>query len=668
MDRKDRAQLEASIVPLQSLIRGYLLRMKHAERLLDALETKDQPLGDEQDVDAEQHEDAEEVFRPEMDNDDSNSRDQFYDDLEDYLEVSGSEIERQPVIDGRQIELWDLFSVVTQQDSAAEDRDWNKVAQRLGFDCRQSSGCAEDLREYYNLNLADFEEVIGSYDDQDGTATAEDELVPHDDEDQTLPQTSNAVTAPKEPSPAPLSPPHRSSSPIAGLKRSFQQSNGLHSELGYPSDEPSKRRRRDCGKEIPATPEHKLGLIGSSSLALTQDFSPPLKPREAAAGPDDLYSANDAEDFLDNGIHNIQGADGLPTLTPPEKKTFFEPETQDFGIVMGGENGVRKSIENSNIGYMTDEDDYTPSQQLQSEFDAISSPARPVPNRAIDTSTTNRPPFVEPQPRSLRGQANKTQSYIPATTATNGSAQAAASHSIPSLKATKRSLPQQYQKQPAAPAVPRLPAQASSRNGISAPQLQPRSPVAARPTNVAPANGPDGPDSGIRRLGQPVTPTPTRAVPSSAQFQSPSRRVPTASASAPKPVRGQDEPRPIDFGEDYVDAQFEHFLALGYDTRQIGRALEVASLQRGPMTVALQSLHSGKGIPQDAPGVWTDDDDEKLRKVRDYDGRQKMGGSGGDLREKARVERYRKFLLMKHNAWMGHRLAFMDVMDKGPGA
>ncbi|KAL1881202.1 hypothetical protein Daus18300_001053 [Diaporthe australafricana] len=668
VDRRNPAQLEASVVPLQSLIRGYLLRMKHAERLLDALETKDQQLGDEQDEDPEQHEDAEEAFRPEVDGDESSSRDQFYDDLQDYLEVSGAEIERQPVVDGRQIKLWDLFSVVTKQDCAAEDRDWKKVAQRLGFDWAESSGCAEDLREYYNHNLADFEEVIGSYDNPDDTARDEDEPVPHGNDDQMLSQTTDAVVAPKEPSPAPLSPVYRSSSPVAGLKRSFQQSNGSHSDLGYPSDGPSKRRRRDCGKAIPPTPEHKLGLTGSSSRALPQDFSSPLQPQEAAAGPDDLYSANDAEDFLDNGMHNDEGADDLPALAPPERKTFFEPETQDFGFVMGGENDVRQSIENSNIGYMTEEDDNTPSQQLQSEFYAISSPARPVTNRAIDPATTNRPPLVEPRRRSPRGLANKTRPSISATTTTNGSAQAAENHSVPTLKAAKRALPQQYQKQPAAPAVARLPAEASKRNGIAAPQLQLRSPVAARPTIIAPANRPDGPDSSIRKSRQPVTPTPTRAVQSSAQLQTPSRRVPTASAPAPKPAQGQNKTPPMDFGEDYVDAQFEHFLALGYDTRQIGRALEVASLQRGPMTVALQSLHSGKGIPQDAPGVWTDDDDEKLRKVRDHDRRQKMGGSGGDLREKARVDRYRKFLLMKHNAWMGHRLAFMDVMDKGSDA
>ncbi|KAI3394441.1 hypothetical protein diail_2691, partial [Diaporthe ilicicola] len=648
--RRNRVQLEASIVPLQSLIRGYLLRMKHAERILDALETKDHPPEDEEDEDAEQYEDAEEDLHPEMDGDDLSSRDQFYDDLQVYLEVSGAEIERQPIIDGRQVELWDLFSVVTQQDCAVEDRDWKKVARRLGFDWTGLSRCAEDLREYYNHNLADFEEAIGSYDNQDDTARDESEPVPHDDEDQMLPATSDAVTAPKDPSPAPLSPPNRSSSSAAGLKRSFQQSNDPQSELGYPSDGPSKRQRRDRGKAIPPTPEHQLRSTGgSSSRALTQDFSSPVKPRGAAAVPSGVYSAEDAEDFLDNGINDIQGTDDLPALAPPKKKPFLEPETQDFGFVMGNDNDVRPSIESSDIGHMTDEDedDNTPSQQLQSEFDAISSPARPIPNRANVTAAPKRPPFVEPRPRSLRGPAEKTHTSVSATPATNGPARAAAYHSIPSLNATKRLLPQQYQKQPAA--------QSPKPNGIAAPQLQSRSPVVARPATVNPADKPASIDSVVRRPGQPVLSTPTRAVRSSAR----------ASAPVPNPVRGRDKAHIPDFGEEYVDAQFEHFRALGYEDVHIGRALEAASFQRGPMTVALQSLHSGKGIPRDAPGVWTDDDDEKLRKVRDYNRRKGAKDSGKDSREEARVEVYREFLLRKHNVWVDYRLAFMDMMDKG---
>ncbi|KAL2274363.1 hypothetical protein FJTKL_03280 [Diaporthe vaccinii] len=664
--RRDRAQLESSIVPLQSLMRGYLLRMRKSERLLDALEANAEPVEDDQIEDAEQYEDAREDLNPEVDGNDSSFRDQFYEDLQDYLEVSGAEIEGHPVVDGREVELWDLFSVVTRQDCAVEDRNWKEVAQRLGFDWTSSAGCVKDLKECYDRNLAEFEEAIGSYDDQDDTARGEEEQVSHDDEGQELPQTSDAVTAPKEPSPARLSPPYRSSSPVAGVKRSFQQSTDPQSELNYPSDGSGKRQRRDRGKTIPQTPDHKLGLVGgTSSRAAAQDFSSPLKSRGAATGRDGLYSVEDADDFLNNGMHDIQEIDDLPDISPPRKKRFVEPETQDFGVVVGGDD-IRRSIEENDIGYMTDEDDISPSQQLQSEFNAISSPAHPVPSRGNGTASASRPPFVEPKRRPPGRPAKGIHTSASGPATTNGSPKGGTAHNRTStLKATKRSLPQQYQAQPAVSAATHTPASAPIRNGIAAQPTQLRSPIVARPTIVARAHSPD---FAMRRPRQTVSATPTRPVQSSAQPRNLSRIPPTSSAPALDPARNKDKSPDPDFGEEYVDAQFEHFLALGYDTRHIGQAMEVASLQRGPMTVALQSLHAGKGLPQNAEGVWTDDDDVKLRRVRDYDRRQKSrassSGSGENSREKALVERYRSFLLTKHQSWFAYRLAFMNLMDK----
>lgn len=629
-------------------MRGYLLRMRKAEGLLDALEANAEPTEDDQIEDAAQYEDAQEDLTPEVDGNDSSLRDQFYEDLLDYLEVSGAQIERHPVVDGREVELWDLFSVATQQDCAIEDRDWKKVAQRLGFDWTSSAGCANDLKACYDRNLAEFEEAIGSCDDHD-TAGGEEEQVSHDDEAQGLPQTSDAVTAPKEPSGAPFSPPYRSSSPVAGVKRSFQQSTDPQSELGYPSDGSGKRRRRDRGKAIPQTPDHELGLArGSNSRAATQDFSSPLKSRGAATGRDPVYSVDDADNFLNNGMHDIQEMDDLPDLAPPRKKRFIEPETQDFGVFMGGEDVVRQSIEENNIGDMSDDDDISPSQQLQSEFDAISSPAPPVPIRGNGTASANRPPFVEPRPRPTGGLVKDAHTSASGTATAKGGV---AHNRTSTLKATKRSLPQQYQAQPTA--------SAPIQNAIAAPALQSRSPVVARPTIVAPAHSPDV----VIQKSRPTVP--------SAQTRQ-SMGPPTSSAPVPGPARNRDESPAPNFNEDYIDAQFEHFTALGYDPQHIGRAMEVTSMQRGPMTVALQSLQVGKGLPRNVEGVWTDEDDNKLREVRDYDKRQKArapsSGSSEDVTEKARVERYRAFLLKKHKSWCAHRQAFMDMMDDSMAA
>lgn len=645
-------------MPLQSLMRGYLLRMRNAEKLLDSLEANTEPLEEVQDEDAEQYEDAQEDFNPEVDGNDPSSRDQFYEDLQDYLDVSGAEIERHPVIDGREVELWDLFSVATQQDCAVEDRDWDKVAQRLGFDWTSSSACAKDLKECYDRNLADFEEAIGSYDDQDDITRAEDERVSLDDEEQGLPQTSDAVTAPKKPSPAPLSPVYRSPSPVAGVKRSFQQSNDPRSELSYPSDGSSKRRRRDKRKAIPQTPEHELGLAGgSSSRAALQDFSSPLRSRGVGARPDGVYSVDDADDFLNNGLQdNIQEIDDLPDLAPPRKKRFLEPETQDFGDAMGHDDDVRPSIEND-TGYITDDDDISPSQQLLSELDAVSSPARPVAVRSHGAVSANRPPFANPRPRLLGGPP-KTHTSASGIAAINGSTKGAAYNDTSRLKATKRSLPQQYQMQSAAPAAARPSTSAPNQNGI-----------VARPTVAAPAPTP-GPVT--QRSKQTVSVTPTRAVQLSAQLRNPSMGAATTSAEAADPAHSRYKAHAPDFGAEYVEAQFEHFMALGYDNARIARAMEATSVQRGPLTVALESLHSGNGLPQDAEGVWTDEDDRKLRKIIDYARRQEAGvpssGAGENTRERTQVARYRSSLLAKHRSFYAVRMAFMVMMDKGPTA
>lgn len=632
-------------MPLQSLLRGFLLRKRREEGFLDALEASVEPIEHDQNENTEQYEDAQEDLNSEVDGNDSSLRDQFYEDLQDYLEVSGAEIERHPVIDGREVELWDLFSVATQQDCAVEDRDWKKVAQRLGFDWTSSSRCAEDLKACYDRNLAEFEEAIGSY------------------EEQGLP-TSDAVTAPKEPSPVPLSPPYRSSSPVAGVKRSFQQSTDPQSELSYPSDGSGKRRRRDREKAIPQTPDHKLGLMGGSSRRpATQDFSSPLKSRGTAAGRKDVYSVDEADDFLNNGMHDTEEIDDLPDLPPPKKKRFIEPETQDFGVVMGGEDVVRQSIEGNNIDYLSDEDDISPSQQLQSEFDAISSPAPPVAIRGSGTASANRPPFVEPRPRPMGGPVEDAHTSASGTGTTNGSAKGGAARDRTSnLKATKRSLPQQYQTRPAASSAP-------TQNGIAAPLVQSRPPILARPTVMAPTYSPD---IISQRSRQTVPAKLTQAVQSSAQPRNSSMRPSTSSAPVPDTARNRDRSPTPDFGKEYIDAQYEHFEALGYNEVHIGRALEVSSMQRGPMTVVLQSLQVGKGVPGDVAGVWTDSDDEKVEKIRKYAREEKTRATSSGHRknakekakEKAEVEGNRAFLLKKHQLFFyATRLKFMEMTD-----
>lgn len=666
--RRDHAQLEASIVPLQSLVRGYLLRMRKEQELLDALEANAESLEPDHDEDAELYEDAQEDVNSKMDENNSSLKDQFYEDLRDYIDVSGAEIEIHPNIHGREIELWDLFFTATQQSCAAEDRDWNQVAKLLGFDWTKSAGCAKELEECYGRNLAEFEEAIGSYDDQDGTALAEDEQASSDDEVQVLVHTSDAVTAPKQLSTAPLSPAYRSSSPIAGVKRSFQHSKDPQSELSYPSDRSSKRRRRDRETAIPQTPEHKLRLGGgSSSRSAMQDFSSPLTSRGAAI-EHGMCSMDEADAFLNNGIHDTETMDQLPDPEPARKQRFIEPETQDFGHAMGSGNGVRQTIENDNNYCMTDDEDNSPSQQLQSEFEAFTSPPRPVPIRDNDAVSTNRLPAAQPSPRHRGGPTNKAHTFACGTGNDNGSAERAARNSTSSLNVTRRSLPQQYRTQQAVPTAARPPASAPVRNWIAASPLQSTSSLITRPTYVPPNH-----DSDVfsHQSEQKTRANSTRAVQSSAQQHNSLRRTPASSAPVPGPAHTGDRDDTAEFDEDYINAQFEHFQALGYETGHIASAMEAASLQRGPMTVVLQSLTAGKGIPQNEAGVWTDYDDEKLRKIAEYGRREQSGlawsGSAYSAGERARVDGYKNFLLKKHTPrYYARRLAFKAMLDSAP--
>lgn len=655
--RKDCARFETVVVPLQSLVRGYLVRMREAERLLQVSEAKDQLLQDDPDEedseqyeDAVQYEDDEQVENGEPGpgeggTDARSARDQFYSDLQDYIDISGAEVDREPVIDGRKIDLWELFKSATRQVGNAEERNWKEVAEELGFDWIKSARCLPKLWECYIQNLAEFEEAIKSYDNPEDEDQDEDQDEDGYEQQQQLeadlngtgsrPQTSDSVTAPKEPSAAPSSHIYRSSPPIAGVKRSFQQADFLPSDLSYPSDSSRKRRRLDKKTEIPPTPEEKLGLRkGLVGRRGDHDNSSPLKHASAAAQLFEVDSQADAEELLGGDMDDIEGEDELPEYPHPPKK-FVEPETQDFGFDVGGD-----------YGYTTDEDDVSPSQQLRTESDMINSPSRQNAAPTADWRTSGAS-----GPRPAQDPMIRPEKSNPRTTVISVTGVPSRPGGPVNGKATKRSLPHVYQK-PSSSAPGRSSGFASIRNG-----------TAGLAFAVPPPRAMNGATSraspGVRSTPIPATlpsPTPLRPSPG---------RAPAS--TAPALLQEQRDGSNLDSDPAVIDAQFAHFEALGYEKAHIGRALEAATFQRGPMTVALQSLHEGRGLPQKEPGVWTDDDDNKLQAIRAYDRRRGRGkliaGAGEDERQRTWIEMYRARLRAKHGRWMEPRMRFMDMMD-----
>ncbi|KAK7742354.1 hypothetical protein SLS53_004499 [Cytospora paraplurivora] len=656
--RRDVARFETLVVPLQSLVRGYLVRMREAEALLRTSDERDQLLKARADgEDEDRYEDAEEELEthsldPEGSYSDFRSaRDQFYDDLQIYVDVSGAEIDFEPVVEGRKIDLWDLFEAATRQDCSPEERNWKEVAECLGFDWVKSARCLPRLWECYLQNLAEFEEAIKSYDDPEGEGEDGDEDGNEDEvgqeeqehqipaaheEEESLPETSDATVAPRESLAAPSSHIYHSSPPIAGIKRSFRHADFVSSELGYPSDSSRKRRRTGQTEEIPPTPEDRLGLTSDPAAGHNRalvDLSP-LKSRGAVTAQ-----------FLG------EEADELPEHHREPNMRLAAPERRNSGFVIGGDSEVRKAVERGDYVYVSDEDkdededEISPSQQLQNESDAIDNPVRPSSSKHDAVSSTNRRLFAAPTSRLAANTAS-----IPAFNAVKAKGAAAGPSGLVNGRTTRRSLPQTYQKPPASASV--------------------------RVSGIPPTRTVQSATSRAK-YATPSTPTPARPSSSTIRLPPASKRLPPTS-TAPPPLP-QDKRRSVPdssaqsskFDNDpaFIDAQFAHFQALGYENAHIGRAMEAATFQRGPMTVALQSLHEGRGLPTREAGVWTDSDDERLKAVRDYDrrmekGKSTAGNDDDDQRLGVRNERLRARLMAKHGRWVEHRLQFMDMMDQ----
>ncbi|KAH8816099.1 TRF2-interacting telomeric protein/Rap1 C terminal domain-containing protein [Xylogone sp. PMI_703] len=65
--------------------------------------------------------------------------------------------------------------------------------------------------------------------------------------------------------------------------------------------------------------------------------------------------------------------------------------------------------------------------------------------------------------------------------------------------------------------------------------------------------------------------------------------------------------QPTEF-EEYID----RFVSLGYSQEIVMKALDATSMETGDVGVVMEALSSGKGIPKNMQGVWTEEDDAAL--------------------------------------------------------
>ncbi|CAJ2505574.1 Uu.00g129680.m01.CDS01 [Anthostomella pinea] len=285
---------------------------------------------------------------------------QFYRDYRLYLENADVHVTPWPSIRGRVVELWDLWRAVQSTKMLPEERDWQQIAENLGFNWIEWETVPDELRQCYQDNLAGFENTLLDFEDTDNEEEGQDD--------------DDAPAATEEPLP--------SSPPIPSLKRSFGAANNF-SDHSYPQS-PHKRRRLDRNGEVPSTPDEKNG---TSPLRPYSDLetTPTAKRSTVALYPDLETTPTANRSFVATGSMShfrephqpnagVQDDDDetrdelqeLPAM-PRTRKRIVEPETQDFGFDPETQRFAFDEAEEES------QMNITPSQQLQQESDARSS-------------------------------------------------------------------------------------------------------------------------------------------------------------------------------------------------------------------------------------------------------------------------------------------------------
>lgn len=665
---RDRANLEAAFVPLQSIMRGYLVRLREAERMAKALDGSNNT-AEANDVRRVENQEIEQEALQGSDKGsamvaqhDLNAKDQFYNDLEAYVEVSGATVDVRPVINGQAICLWDLFRLATQQECQPEERNWGRAVVELGFDGANIPVLAREVRHCYQQNLADFEEAIKAFDNDDG--------LEEDFEDgseaacdgalEDLLPTQDVPTAPKLPLVNPSSPVYQSSPPFVTSKRPRRQSELLTSDLNYPPDGSRKRRRLSKDVVIPPTPEQELDLSRNQlRRGIRQDKSSPLKSRGAAKDEIiELSSGEESDDFFDVEMEDIEGVDDLPRRVEPAPKKYAQPDTHDWHFDTENKQILRRSIE---------EDDPSPSQQLQLESDAYKSPER----HTSRTHVAVEPRASRPSTATVasRGAGNTSSRALKSdgALAQVGSSGARAFQAPVNGKVMKRTLPPQYQRKPVSTAPTIVPDFRSSRNTDSQQRPIFKFQNSVRPTgggSVHPA------DNSTLRAKPSTQYTPPGGLESSSK-----QPAVFPSSTSPESANGngiKNQGPSVTYDQAYVDAQIEHFQGLGYQEKHIAVAMQAATFQRGPMGVAVQSLAEGRGIPPDEAGIWTPQDDKYLRMIMEYDRLMEKGkqsaNAAAENQMKVKVWKARSKLDVKHSAeGVKLRVEFMKMLGAENG-
>ncbi|TQV97420.1 hypothetical protein V2A60_006828 [Cordyceps javanica] len=165
------------------------------------------------------------------------AKNRFYEDLQCFSELNEVTITPTQQVAGQLVDLWELSTAVSGQRLPAEEIDWLRVAEELGYEWTDVDAAVRALQLCFQENLAEFLTTMELMFDED----EDPEPTPH-----ASPAATTARNMPSSPMrQMPSSPPAR----FLPGKRSLD----ADSELDIPT--PAKRRRIHLPAEIPSTPE-----------------------------------------------------------------------------------------------------------------------------------------------------------------------------------------------------------------------------------------------------------------------------------------------------------------------------------------------------------------------------------------------------------------------------
>jgi hypothetical protein len=306
---KLRDFFDDDLVRLQAHASGALVRM--------ALSLEEENDGGDKSTDGLEEQIAEDMT-PRPPRHPKTPKEEFYTLFNEYLGVTGAQINQWPKIEGRTLDLWELWHTVKSLDQGRSPsiRNWEQIAETLGFDWIETPEVTLQLKSCYEANLGEFEELQEAFEAEDPGSQAE-------LESQRSAAESDADTEVAEQKPPRESVSFHSSPPrILGQKRAFEPDPVSSSvDIAFSS---VKRMRYSKDIEIPSSPEvKKAAAIVTAGLSWKKKLS----------------------------------FDRVAELQPRPAKARLEPETQDFGF----EDGFQSQPD------IVSRADTTPSQQLHIE-------------------------------------------------------------------------------------------------------------------------------------------------------------------------------------------------------------------------------------------------------------------------------------------------------------